>query len=147
MKKLLYLVFAFSIMSFAIPWQPSFEKAKAEAKATHKYILLNFSGSDWCGPCIRMRNEIFSSDAFLKMADSSLVLVNADFPRSKKNKPARDIQKQNESLADKYNKDGKFPYTLLLDENGKVVKSWEGLPEEKAVAYAAEIRKLITAKK
>ncbi|MBS1733393.1 MAG: thioredoxin family protein, partial [Bacteroidetes bacterium] len=72
-------------MSFTI-WQPDFETAKKLAKEKHQLILLNFSGSDWCGPCIRMHREIFGNDEFIKMADSSLIMVNADFPRMKKNK-------------------------------------------------------------
>ncbi len=125
-------------MSF-VPWQQDFDTAKQIAKDKHELILLNFSGSDWCGPCIRMRKEIFDNEAFLKMADSSLVLVNADFPRSKKNQLSNDAKKQNNTLADKYNADGKFPLTLLLDADGKVLKSWDGFPDEDAAQFAADI--------
>ena len=89
MKKLLSLAFI-ALISFsftAIPWQPDFEKAKQTAKEKHELILLNFSGSDWCGPCMRMRKEIFNNEGFLSMADKNIVMVNADFPRNKKNQP------------------------------------------------------------
>ncbi len=71
----------FASMSFTI-WQPDFETAKQKAKEKHELILLNFSGSDWCGPCMRMRKEIFENEQFYKMADTTLILVNADFPPS-----------------------------------------------------------------
>jgi thioredoxin-related protein len=109
-------------------WETDFEKAKEAAKKDHKLILLNFSGSDWCGPCIRMHDEIFESNAFKQYADSHLVLVNADFPRLKKNQLSKDQQKKNDRLADNYNKDGIFPLTLLLNAEGKVLKKWEGKP-------------------
>ena len=128
-------------MSFA-PWQPDFDTAKQIAKDKHELILLNFSGSDWCGPCIRMRKEIFDNEAFLKMADSSLVLVNADFPRSKKNQLSDDAKKQNNALADKYNADGKFPLTLLLDADGNVLKTWDGFPDEDAAQIVAEVNSI-----
>jgi thioredoxin-related protein len=146
MKKISFVACCMVMMSF-ISWQPSFEKAKQIAKDKHQLILLNFSGSDWCGPCIRMRKEIFDSESFSVMADSLLVLVNADFPRNKKNQLEKSVQSQNEMLADKYNSDGKFPFTLLLDENGKIIKSWDGLPKETAVEFTAEVKAIVNANK
>jgi thioredoxin-related protein len=109
-------------------WLTDMEKAKTEARASHKQILLNFSGSDWCGPCIKLTREVFQNKAFKEYADTKLELVNADFPRQKKNKLDKNQTKMNETLADQYNKAGTFPLTLLLDENGKVLKKWEGNP-------------------
>lgn len=144
MKGILLVACCTMMMSF-VTWQPSFEKAKQVAKDKHQLILLNFSGSDWCGPCIRMRKEIFDSEFFSGVADSMLVMVNADFPRNKKNQLEKSVQAQNEMLADKYNADGKFPFTLLLDENGKIIKSWDGLPKETAVAFTAEVKAIVHA--
>jgi thioredoxin-related protein len=146
MKKLFLIAFGFIAIPFS-NWQPSFEKAKEIAKDKHQLILLNFSGSDWCGPCIRMRKEIFDSETFSAMADSLLVLVNADFPRNKKNQPDKSVQAQNEMLADKYNTEGKFPLTVLLDENGNLIKSWDGLPKESAQQFACEIKALSDTRK
>src|SRR5258705_691249 len=98
-----YTVLLAGILSSTIIWQTDCEKAKVEAKAENKLILLNFSGSDWCGPCIRLKKDIFDSETFMKYADENLVLVNADFPRLKKNMLSKELQKQNESLADTYN--------------------------------------------
>jgi thiol-disulfide isomerase/thioredoxin len=121
-------------------WHHNLDEARQLARDQHKYILLNFSGSDWCGPCIMLRKEILDNPEFLKMADSSLILVNADFPRSKKNRPTPLQQSLNDAMADKYNSQGKFPFTLLLDADGKVLKSWEGYPNEKPAGFATEIR-------
>ena len=146
MKILLVMLFYCSITSFTI-WQPNFEKAKQTATEKHQLILLNFSGSDWCGPCIRMRKEIFESEAFSKMADTTLVLVNADFPRNKKNQLDKLNKKQNESLADKYNPDGKFPFTVLLNPDGKLIKSWDGLPDENAEQFTKQVKNICDATK
>lgn len=102
-------------------------------------ILVNFSGSDWCGPCIRLKEEIFESTTFKDYAKDHLLLVRADFPRQKKNKLAAEQVKLNEALADQYNKEGKFPFTLLVDENGKVIKKWDGFPDETPAQFVAEI--------
>lgn len=129
---------------FTIPasWIGNFTEAQKQAKATHKQILINFSGSDWCGPCIRLRKEILESGNFEQYAAANLVLVRADFPRQKKNQLPKEQIKLNESLAELYNKDGKFPYTVLVDENGKVLKSWDGFPDESPQAFVSEIDKL-----
>jgi thioredoxin-related protein len=118
-----------TFLAFA-KWQPDFSTAMKTAKEKHQLILLNFSGSDWCIPCIRMRKEIFENEYFLHMADTTLVMYNADFPRKKKNALTKQLKDQNEDLANKYNPAGKFPFTLLLDENGKLVKSWDGYPPQ-----------------
>ncbi len=138
MNKIHLLIFCVAAMAFT-QWQPDFETAKRTAKQKHELILLNFSGSDWCGPCIRLRKEILDNDVFLKMADTSLVMVNADFPRNKKNLLDAETRKQNDALADKYNPEGKFPFTLLLDADGKVLKTWEGLPDESVQQFSEEV--------
>lgn len=130
MKFLSLLLLATFSLSFT-HWQTNFETAKRIAREEGKFILLNFSGSDWCGPCIRLKKEVFDTEQFDKWADSSLVLVNADFPRNKKNQNPKDLQQHNEALADQYNPLGKFPFTLLLTAEGKVIQSWEGYPNDR----------------
>lgn len=144
MKILLIAMASLLFMSFTA-WEPDFNKALEKAKARHELVLLNFSGSDWCGPCMRMKKEIFENPEFAAMADSNILMVNADFPRNKKNQLTRDLQKKNDALAEKYNPEGKFPYTLLLDENGKIIKAWDGLPDEDATAFAIEVKNLCDA--
>jgi len=120
------LALAFLLKLSGAGWGTDFEDAKKKAEKEHKMILLNFSGSDWCGPCIQMHKKIFESDAFKAYADDHLVLVNVDFPRLKKNQLSKDQQKKNDKLAEKYDSEGVFPYTLLLNSDGKVQKSWRG---------------------
>ena len=142
MKKILIALLCitgFASMSFTT-WESDFIKAKQIAKEKNHLILLNFSGSDWCGPCMRMKKEIFEDKNFLAMADSNLVLFNADFPRNKRNKLAGSIIKQNEELADKYNPEGKFPFTLLLNAEGKIISSWDGLPNENALKFTNRLK-------
>lgn len=138
------LLFLALIGLFTIPasWMGNFIEAQKQAKAAHKQILINFSGSDWCGPCIRLRKEILESESFEQYATTNLLLVRADFPRQKKNQLPKEQIKLNESLAEVYNKDGKFPFTVLVDENGKVLKSWDGFPDESPQAFVSEIAKL-----
>ena len=124
-------------------WYHNLNEAEKMAQKEHKYILLNFSGSDWCGPCMRMHAEFFESDVFKQMADTQLVMVNADFPRKKKNQPSADQQKLNDAMADTYNAQGKFPYTLLLNADGKVLRTWEGLPSESPADFTMEVRNAI----
>ncbi len=127
-------------------WETDFESAKKKADTEHKFILLNFSGSDWCGPCIRLHDEIFGSPSFKDFADKKLVLVNADFPRLNKNQLSKDQQKKNEKLADKYNPEGSFPLTLLLDAQGKVIKTWDGYPNTSPEQFTAQIKELVNAR-
>jgi len=129
MKWSCLLLLTIMLSSFT-EWGNDFDKAKEQAKKEHKLILLNFSGSDWCGPCIRMKKEIFSLEQFQAFADQKLVLVNADFPRSKKNQLPKASQENNDHLAELYNSKGSFPFTVLLNAEGKVLKSWEGYPDK-----------------
>jgi thioredoxin-related protein len=122
-----------------VTWLGDYSQATNEAAKTHKLILINFSGSDWCGPCIRERKEILENDVFTNYAADHLVLVRADFPRQKKNQLSKEQVKLNEALADKFNPDGKFPYTILVDEHGKVLKDWDGFPNESPDQFVDQI--------
>ena len=124
-----FLFIVINLPVFAQPkWQPQFNTALQLARSQQKLILLNFSGSDWCLPCMVMKKNYFNDANFLKMADSDLLMVNADFPIKKKNKVPKDIKLQNDMLAEKYNRAGNFPFTVLLNFNGEVLKSWNGKP-------------------
>lgn len=137
------LLIAISFLGLNMPpaeWSTDFAKSQELALKTHKNILLNFSGSDWCGPCIRMHREIFETSDFLEFAEENLLLVNADFPRLKKHALSPALQTQNERLAEKYNKEGAFPLTLLLTPEGKVLKSWNGCPNISAKQFTEEVK-------
>jgi thioredoxin-related protein len=142
MKTLLTLLLLF--VTSPQPWLLNFDQAKLSAEQEHKMILLNFSGSDWCGPCIKMKKEVFESDAFNEIASKHLVLVRADFPRSKKNQLSKEQTKHNEGLAEKYNPLGKFPYTVLLDAKGKIIKEWDGYVFSSQDKFIAELDKTLS---
>lgn len=127
----------------SLEWFDNFDAAKEAAGKQHKYILLNFSGSDWCGPCIKMKKEVFESQAFAELAEKKLILVRADFPRSKKNQLSNEQKEHNEVLAEKYNPSGKFPLTVLLDEKGTVIREWDGYVFESQDIVIAELKKSI----
>ena len=126
-------------------WHTNMQEAKTLAEKEHRHILLNFSGSDWCGPCILLRKEILDAPDFSTLADSTLVLVNADFPRMKKNQLPKEQQALNDQLADQYNAKGQFPLTLLLTADGKVLQQWEGNPGIKPAEFAELVKAAIKA--
>lgn len=146
MIKTLYIVVALMGLMIAPPqWHSRMEEAQALARSGHRHILVNFSGSDWCGPCIVLRKEVFDDPGFGSLADSSLVLVNADFPRMRKNQLPKEQQEANDKLADRYNPTGIFPLTLLLTAEGKVLRRWEGNPGLTAAEWAAQVRGIVAA--
>lgn len=141
------LFYALIACSSGQGWHTNLEEAKQLARKERRHILLNFSGSDWCGPCILLRKDILDQPAFLHLADTALVLVNADFPRNKKNQPAADQQRLNNQMADQYNSRGQFPLTLLLTAEGKVLKRWEGNPGVSPEIFSEQVEAAIEADK
>jgi thioredoxin-related protein len=144
MKLLSTILFSFL---FAAPtWKTNFNEAREEARTKHELILLNFSGSDWCLPCMKLKKSIFDSKSFTSYASENLVLVNADFPRQNKHKLSAEQKNINEELAEKYNPEGKFPYTVLVTADGKIVKQWEGLPDVSPDQFVDEIKHMDAAR-
>jgi thioredoxin-related protein len=129
-----------SMIFVSVTWLTDFEQAKLQAKQRNQMILLSFSGSDWCAPCIKMKREVFDTPQFQDFAAGSLVLVKADFPRHKKNLLDAKQKAHNERLAEQYNPNGKFPLTILLDSNGKLVKEWDGYTDMKPENFIREIQ-------
>lgn len=138
-------ILCFLCLAAGLPsqWHVNMQEAMEIAQKEHRYILLNFSGSDWCGPCILLRKEVLDAPAFTAFADTSLVLVNADFPRTKKHQLSKEQQQENDRLADRYDPQGKFPLTLLLNANGKVIEQWEGNPSLTPAEFSTRIRSAI----
>ncbi|WP_298516996.1 thioredoxin family protein [uncultured Kordia sp.] len=119
MSKLMYILLLVSTVSFGQEWHANFETAKKEASTKNQHIILVFSGSDWCAPCMKLEREIWDSETFKSYAKANYTLLKADFPRRKKNKLSKELQTQNEQLAEKYNPNGYFPLVVILDETGK----------------------------
>jgi len=102
-----------------VKWQETFEQAVAKAKMEDKPILIYFTGSDWCGPCINLDKNLFHTEKFAAFSDENLVLYTADYPRnrdlvSKENKQA------NKQLSKKYSQTS-FPTMIVIDKNGNVL--------------------------
>jgi protein disulfide-isomerase len=119
MKLFLPLLALVSLCSFASAkegWTENFEQAKARAQAEHKKMLLDFTGSDWCGWCIKLDREVFSKKEFQDYAAKNLVLVELDFPRAKKQ--SGPVKQQNAALAKKYSIQG-YPTIIVLGPDGK----------------------------
>lgn len=123
-------------------WTADFQAAQAQATEKGLTILANFSGSDWCGWCIRLDEEVFAHQAFKDYADDNIVLFLADFPN--KTKLPEDVAQQNERLAKQYGVRG-FPTILLLNADGQVLGRTgyqRGGPE----AYVEHLKKLLEEK-
>jgi thioredoxin-related protein len=122
-------------------WQTDYEQALATAKAANKCVLLDFTGSDWCGPCIEMKRVVFSRAAFLNYAKKNLVLVEIDYPRAKA-LPEK-IAKQNERLLHQYGIDKSgYPTVILLNPDGKILGQLEGYSGERPANIISWIEKL-----
>jgi protein disulfide-isomerase len=102
-------------VSAAALWLSDLSMAQAQAKAEGKFVLLNFSGSDWCGWCIKLRKEVFLRPQFEDYAKTNLVLVQIDFPKHKPLPPA--VQRHNQKLADQFQVQG-YPTLIVLDAQG-----------------------------
>ena len=107
-------------------------------------MFLDFTGSDWCGPCISLRKRVLSSKEFAAYAAKNLVLVEIDFPQGKKQ--SAELKKQNERLSKQYGIDEKgFPTIVLLDPAGKVIREftgYEGEPSAEIIAWIEGKRKM-----
>ena len=122
MRKLTYIVvFLLSVMAYAQNWHPSYSDALASAQNEDKPIILVFSGSDWCAPCIKLDRNIWQSQDFKIHARDNYVLYKADFPRKKVNQLPEKTKIENQGLADTFNPDGHFPLVLVLDKDQKVL--------------------------
>ena len=142
MKKWLIMLAAVAIGAGAFAsegWETDFEKASAKAKAEGKHLLIDFSGSDWCGWCIKLDNEVFSKEAFKTYAKDNLVLLLVDWPQRTPN--SKEVQAKSRPIMEKFSVRG-FPTVIILDAEGKAVAQTgyqAGGPE----AYVEHVKKLI----
>ncbi len=135
MKKLLSLALLLisSVAVSAQDWNVNLESAKVQAEQESKNIILVFSGSDWCAPCIKLEKNIWESAEFKIAAKENWVMLKADFPRKKANRLSKEQTQENEMVAEKYNQNGYFPLVLVLDKSGNVLGTTgykDGSPSE-----------------
>jgi len=121
-------------------WSHDFEAAKKQAASEKKDLLLDFTGSDWCGWCIKLNDEVFKKEPFKAGVKDSFVLVELDFPNDK-SKLSEATQKQNKELGEKYAIQG-YPTILLCDAGGKpfAVTGYQPDGPEKYVEHLNKLR-------
>jgi protein disulfide-isomerase len=120
-------------------WLTNLEAAQARAKAEQKLVLVDFTGSDWCPPCIELDKRVFTKPAFLDYAKSNLVLVQLDFPQTKP-QPV-ELKNANQALAQKFQIEG-FPTLIVFDSNGKELKRETGYAGRDADSFIKELKQL-----
>ena len=119
-------------------WMTDLPKAQAKAKAEKKLVMMDFTGSDWCGWCIKLDKEVFSTPEFTEYAKKNLVLVEVDFPNKKKQSP--ELKKANAELQKKYRIEG-YPTIIVLNGEGKKIGEL-GYMKGGPKAFTAELEKL-----
>src|SRR5271154_4672838 len=114
--------FLFAVM-LALPafaqdpdWITSYDKAVAQAKTENKAILLDFTGSDWCPWCIKLKQEVFDTSQFKDYAKDHLVLLEVDFPNHKYQ--SAELKQQNQVLSKKYQITG-YPTVIVMGKGGR----------------------------
>lgn len=146
MKRILALTLAVLVSigtwASADEWLTDYAQALTTAKAQSKPVLIDFTGSDWCGWCIKLDREVFSKEEFKNYAAQKLILLKVDFPR-RKALPARE-QAQNEQLATQYGIQG-FPTVVVLKPNGSKAGELGYMPGGPK-AFIAEIEKVTPGK-
>ena len=113
---------------------------KSKSITENKNILIYFSGSDWCGPCIKFKNKFIETDVFKSYAENHLLVYNADFPRKKANQLSKEEISQNEKIADMYNPHGNFPFIVLVNSTGNILKQWDGLLNVSVEEFIKELK-------
>jgi thioredoxin-related protein len=143
--KLASLLATFALATFAhaaVPagWTDDLTKAQAQAKTEKKLVLLDFTGSDWCGWCMKLDKDVFSKSEFKTYAKENLILVEVDFPNQKPQ--TKKVKDQNAALKKQYNVGG-FPTIVILNGSGKEVARWGGYSEH----FFDELKEKVSAAK
>ncbi len=117
-------------------WLTDLPQAQAQAKKENKQVLMDFTGSDWCGYCIKFNKEVFSTPEFAEYAAKNLVLVEVDFPRKKAQ--SAELKKANQALGSKYKAEG-YPTLVVLSKDGKEVGRQGGYAAGGPKAFIAKL--------
>jgi thioredoxin-related protein len=125
-------------------WLTDFKKAREEAKTKHKLVLVDFTGSDWCGYCVLLERAILSKPEFKDYANKNLVLLELDYPRRngpKWNSQSVELKSQNAQLQEEFQVEG-FPTLVVLSPEGKMLWRFEGYYSGGIGAFLAELEKI-----
>ncbi len=118
-------------------WGSDLAAAQARARTTGKLIFIDFTGSDWCPPCMALHDNVLTQSEFLDYAVENLELVEIDFPRNKTIDKA--VELGNRNLAEKY-KVKSFPTVIVMNATGKILHRDEGYGRKNAKAFTADLR-------
>ena len=121
-------------------WSTDLEKAFKQAKEEKKSVLVEFTGSDWCPPCIAMRKNVFSKKEFVDAASKKYILVELDFPNGDK-----EVKEKNQPFAEKYKIEG-FPTVILFNSDGKEFTRFFASEFPKTDLFLAHIDKALEKK-
>ena len=121
-------------------WSTDLEKAFKQAKEEKKSVLVEFTGSDWCPPCIAMRKNVFSKKEFVEAASKKYILVELDFPNGDK-----EVKEKNQPFAEKYKIEG-FPTVILFNSDGKEFTRFFASEFPKTDLFLAHIDKALEKK-
>ncbi|MFK8165303.1 MAG: thioredoxin family protein [Lewinella sp.] len=135
-----FTFFTLLIALFVLPlsaqlWQTDFETAQKIAADKKRNIVLVFSGSDWCAPCIKLERDVWEQEEFAAAVGEEFVFYKADFPRRKANKLPKKVSDRNASLAERYNTRGAFPLVVVLSPEGDLLGQ-TGYKKVSPAAYA-----------
>lgn len=118
-------------------WLIDAQKAKEQASKDGKALLMDFTGSDWCPPCKKLKSEVFDSAEFKEFAAKNLVLLEVDFPKDKK-KLSAETKKQNDKLQEQYNISA-YPTVIIFDKDGKELGRESGYGGQSAKEYIKKL--------
>ena len=127
-------------------WLTNYDDALDKAEQEGKSLLLYFSGSDWCRPCILLKKNVFETKEFINFAEANLILAMFDFPAHEENQLEPDQIEHNEKMAELYNPKGNFPHIVLISAKGEKIAEFAGYNGESATKYIAKLQKELTAK-
>lgn len=138
------LIIALASVAHAGDFLTDFETAKKQAAADKKPLLVKFTGSDWCPPCIMLHQEVFSKKAFKTAVEKDFVVVILDFPQTKKLPEGQ--AEANKEVAEKYGLSS-YPTVMLMDHEGKVFKSMSGYGGGGVKPYLKALKDSLRARK
>jgi thioredoxin-related protein len=121
MKIIYVFLFLLSFSLTAQNWETDWKVATQKSKKNNQKLILVFSGSDWCIPCIKLENEIWEEESFKAYALENYILLRADFPKRKKNALSKEKQTHNDKLAERFNAAGYFPLVVVISPEEKVL--------------------------
>ncbi|MEZ4688373.1 MAG: thioredoxin family protein [Bacteroidia bacterium] len=136
------LFLSFSALS-AQHFVSDFADAQAKAKSSDKPLVILFSGSDWCRPCIQLHNLVYKNESFQEYANENLVIYLADFPRRPENQLPADVKATNDQLAQQYGLRG-VPTTLVLSSEGEVLGKMVGNPDGTYDGYVNKLKGFVS---